>query len=321
MTPFPSSEAPVLLSLSRRRANVSYDLINRFPHTGRRSAFTLIELLVVIAIIAILAAILFPVFAQAREKARQAACLSNFKQVSTSIMMYIQDYDEQYPLSMVRHPSGVWLAYADIPADWDSATGSNWALMSESMWVNSIQPYAKNYQIFKCPNASQEDRPAGWNFAAPKKPWASVSYSYNPLLSQLSQAGINQPASTIMMLEPYGKRYWSGITAGNPIMLCPNGNQPCVYSSCATTAGNGTTSGFTVWNGINPTRWIHNQGMNFSFSDGHVKWRRLGGVLKPGNTDRNVDPFTNYNADGTSDSYWPTGCGATSHAQLFRPDL
>src|SRR5207302_5942836 len=64
-----------------------------------RTAFTLIELLVVIAIIAILAAILFPVFAQAREKARQANCLSNFKQIGLGVMMYVQDWDETYPTS------------------------------------------------------------------------------------------------------------------------------------------------------------------------------------------------------------------------------
>ena len=67
------------------------------PNNSRTQGFTLIELLVVIAIIAILAAILFPVFAQAREKARQTACLSNMKQIGTAIYMYTQDYDETYP--------------------------------------------------------------------------------------------------------------------------------------------------------------------------------------------------------------------------------
>src|SRR5438128_2166045 len=68
----------------------------------KRAGFTLIELLVVIAIIAILAAILFPVFAQAREKARQATCLSNFKQIGLGVMMYVQDWDETYPTSRLK---------------------------------------------------------------------------------------------------------------------------------------------------------------------------------------------------------------------------
>jgi len=102
-----------------------------FSH--KRSAFTLIELLVVIAIIAILAAILFPVFAQARAKARQAACLSNMKQVGTAIIMYIQDYDEIYPPSQVNIP-------APAPA------------MAVMSWPTIIYPYVKNEGVFVCPD-------------------------------------------------------------------------------------------------------------------------------------------------------------------------
>src|SRR5437588_7782155 len=95
-----------------------------------RKGFTLIELLVVIAIIAILAAILFPVFAQAREKARSASCLSNIKQVTLAWQMYLQDYDEV----MVPH----WAA--------DTAYGSlNWPKLTE--------PYIKNWQVYRCPSA------------------------------------------------------------------------------------------------------------------------------------------------------------------------
>lgn len=97
----------------------------------RQSGFTLIELLVVIAIIAILAAILFPVFAQAREKARQASCLSNTKQVGTATLMYVQDYDEQMPLS----------AYLD------SGQRVGYHV------VDLIFPYAKNANVFQCPSA------------------------------------------------------------------------------------------------------------------------------------------------------------------------
>ncbi len=96
--------------------------------TDRRSAFTLIELLVVIAIIAILAAILFPVFAQAREKARQASCLSNQRQIGLGFRMYSQDYDETFPL----------INY------------SYWAKQPELL--KGIDPYIKNKTIWACPN-------------------------------------------------------------------------------------------------------------------------------------------------------------------------
>ena len=100
---------------------------------GSAAAFTLIELLVVIAIIAILAAILFPVFAQARAKARQTACLSNMKQIGTAVMMYVQDYDETYPPSQVNVPP-------PAPAG---------AVIS---WPSLIFPYVKNEGVFVCPD-------------------------------------------------------------------------------------------------------------------------------------------------------------------------
>src|ERR1051325_9917038 len=86
--------------------------LSRRSHGTSRFGFTLIELLVVIAIIAILAAILFPVFAQARESARMSSCLSNLKQIGTGTMMYIQDYDEKYPNTIAwgRMWTGVWVA-------------------------------------------------------------------------------------------------------------------------------------------------------------------------------------------------------------------
>lgn len=110
----------------------------------RRSGFTLIELLVVIAIIAILAAILFPVFAQAREKARQTACLSNTKQIATSLMMYAQDYDEMLP--------GYRFAYPNPFA----AEPNVGARAKTVVFMNHIlQPYTKNYDIWKCPSNPQ----------------------------------------------------------------------------------------------------------------------------------------------------------------------
>jgi prepilin-type N-terminal cleavage/methylation domain-containing protein len=99
--------------------------------TKLRDAFTLIELLVVIAIIAILAAILFPVFSQARAKARQAACLNNFKQVGTGMLQYTQDYDECFPYNRFYGPAGA--AYQN--------------------WKYGILPYIRNQQVYECPEA------------------------------------------------------------------------------------------------------------------------------------------------------------------------
>src|SRR5437667_11534195 len=98
-----------------------------------RRGFTLIELLVVIAIIAILAAILFPVFAMAREKARQATCLSNQKQLGTAMSMYIQDYDERFPN---------WRTI--VPVTPENPNG-------KITWVENMQPYCKNKKIWVCP--------------------------------------------------------------------------------------------------------------------------------------------------------------------------
>jgi prepilin-type N-terminal cleavage/methylation domain-containing protein/prepilin-type processing-associated H-X9-DG protein len=106
-----------------------------------RNAFTLIELLVVIAIIAILAAILFPVFAQAREKARGTSCLSNVKQIGTGVMMYAQDYDEYLPRN--SHP--------DPPRILE---GAHFVDCSTPRWMDVIYPYVKNEQIFNCPSDS-----------------------------------------------------------------------------------------------------------------------------------------------------------------------
>ena len=98
------------------------------PKKARRSAFTLIELLVVIAIIAILAAILFPVFARARENARRSSCQSNLKQIALGFAQYTQDYDERYPNSVLPSP-------ADSPG-----------------WAFALQPYIKSEQLFQCPS-------------------------------------------------------------------------------------------------------------------------------------------------------------------------
>src|ERR1035438_9360122 len=143
----------------------------------KRRGFTLIELLVVIAIIAILAAILFPVFAKAREKARTSACSNNAKQIGVAFLQYVQDFDEKYP-----------------PYDTDTVSG-------RYGWVMLIQPYIKSTQVFVCPSDTAPANQAasgGW-LTAPGN--IRTSYIYNwmigPTPSGIAMAAIVSPSTTV----------------------------------------------------------------------------------------------------------------------------
>src|SRR5881392_4236509 len=124
---------------------VEHPMVNRsFPiniHKAR-FGFTLIELLVVIAIIAILAAILFPVFAQAREKARQASCLSNMKQIGLSMTLYVQDYDETFPHS----------PWNGQPVGTDDNDYGKSTYVTRFTWYWQLYPYTKSRKIWICPS-------------------------------------------------------------------------------------------------------------------------------------------------------------------------
>ena len=130
-----------------------------------RKGFTLIELLVVIAIIAILAAILFPVFAKAREKARQASCTSNVKQLMLAFLMYAQDYDEKFPTQY-----NCW-----------------------GTWVFLIQPYIKNTQLYMCPSRSTAAT-CTCGGPVPGFSWIDNAYCINPFMYNIKLAKIDQPS-------------------------------------------------------------------------------------------------------------------------------
>jgi len=160
----------------------------------RRNGFTLIELLVVIAIIAILAAILFPVFAQAREKARQTSCLSNFKQIGTGVMMYLQDWDGVYPSNrLYMFPGG------------GECEGSGKFLT----WKHSVQPYVKNVDVFKCPSNPRNTH-ADESLGVDKFGYTvfPISYAYNGTILWdnsrkvvIPAATVTEPARYLMLIE------------------------------------------------------------------------------------------------------------------------
>jgi prepilin-type N-terminal cleavage/methylation domain-containing protein/prepilin-type processing-associated H-X9-DG protein len=210
------------------------------PRRGmRRHAFTLIELLVVIAIIAILAAILFPVFAQAREKARQSTCLSNLKQVGNALMMYTQDYDEILPVQPAGSPGRTDRAVLDF-AD---PTLANWRLN----WIWSVQPYVKNWGVFRCPSAQPHTTagfiPHGNN---------NTPYYQNGVVLSRSMAVIPAPADIIWCHEV---KLTSAGAFIRPYLSTPATN---TYS----------------WWMNNDFSMTHNEGGTLLFCDGHAKWKK-----------------------------------------------
>jgi prepilin-type N-terminal cleavage/methylation domain-containing protein/prepilin-type processing-associated H-X9-DG protein len=235
------------------------------------SAFTLIELLVVIAIIAILAAILFPVFAQARDKARQASCQSNLKQISLGFLQYAQDYDETFPKIFGNRPDPT--------------------KPEEASYDVQIKPYmgvavrragqGNDPTVFKCPSdvtdGSFSDRRT---YALPRRPqtWPPGSTVPNPLLtgpceaievsgagdsfySGRSLAGVPDSSGTILVVERPNSV--SALAAGAGSVV----DRPITKDPDGTVYPNGQDDGTNF-------RPIHAGGWNYGFLDGHVKWLR-----------------------------------------------
>ena len=199
-----------------------------------RRGFTLIELLVVIAIIAILAAILFPVFAKAREKARQSSCLSNVKQIILGVLQYCQDYDERLPLG-----TSYWYA----PGGGGAATRAD-----PLGWFDCLQPYVKNAQIFACPSDSTNTQTTPWDALRGGAP--TLSYCANMNYEQFNFLAIGTFADASKYVWLFDSdayyTYWY---------------QPTDTSLAATS--------YRPWLSA---AWRHNDGCNMGFLDGHGKW-------------------------------------------------
>jgi prepilin-type N-terminal cleavage/methylation domain-containing protein/prepilin-type processing-associated H-X9-DG protein len=229
----------------------------------RKTGFTLIELLVVIAIIAILAAILFPVFAQAREKARAITCVSNLKELTLAWMMYTQDYDETYPMTAQKNP----------------ATGRQF------YWIEMIDPYIKGgvkstdvsvkKSIFVCPDylvAAPTVDEAGSSIDDPENGYTPPSIGQYPLLSYAPNISITTAWWAL------GKG-WAGefgavgteASIGKPsqMILLAENHDCCAETGIVDFSGpNGDGNGSNGWSRSRR----HGSGMNYALLDSHVKW-------------------------------------------------
>jgi prepilin-type N-terminal cleavage/methylation domain-containing protein len=286
-----------------------------------KKAFTLIELLVVIAIIAILAAILFPVFAQAKEAAKKTADLSNVKQIGTGTAIYLSDNDDLYPLQAGMDTTGRWgFNYGKyVPEDWAGAGSvpiQRWDY-SKGFYLNSTQPYVKNYQMLQSPGTSSVDFQPTTPIIAGKTKYAT-NYAYNGLLSAYSSTAVAEVAKLPAVTEMNGKTAGTGWGFANPALHCEQVNTACTYvpssASCAVSV-NGQV-GEAYGSNAGGSLWVYSNGQNYGLADTHAKFRRMGGTLAPGNTDWRTDPWTQYDSTGHSLTYWYDGC----HPWLFRPD-
>jgi len=204
----------------------------------RPRAFTLIELLVVIAIISILAAILFPVFARARENARRASCMSNMKQLGLGMLMYAQDYDEKLPFlgaSSSHQPDPI------VPGD----TKFNYNSTSDfyyTGWVAEIYPYVKSTQVYLCP--SNPKNMYGVSYGLPKDAatTAGSKVDYFGTTKGPTLASFNQPAKSLLIGEKQG---------------------------------NGGGNQYVLYNGYYEFAMSHFDGGNIAFADGHAKWLKF----------------------------------------------
>ncbi|MHB1000998.1 MAG: prepilin-type N-terminal cleavage/methylation domain-containing protein [Armatimonadota bacterium] len=236
---------------------------------GSYNGFTLIELLVVIAIIAILAAILFPVFAQVKNKARQTGCLSNLKQLGIAIQMYTTD-NESYPMS--SSPSSV---------------------SPRTRWADYIQPYIKNTSVFICPDVRESNILTKTFAHNTSIRYGGYGYNYQylgnsrivpPMLPfTAAESMITTPAETVAISDTDGVLSAAGIPTGEGVYI--------IDPPLPSMRGSGKPSGY-----YEATRAIpaerHNGMINIAFADGHAKSMKL-------------SRLDDYNEDGTPDNgYW-----------------
>lgn len=291
-----------------------------------KKAFTLIELLVVIAIIAILAAILFPVFAQAKEAAKKTQSISNAKQLGTSTMIYATDYDDYLPIAVPPNTANNPVTWRngellDTPARWRAGIGGTGYPDRELLFANSVQPYMKNKQIWEgagIPNNGTFS--AGATLATPALGTQKNFFGMNGLLTMMSQTEISDVAGVPLFYPTLGKHNLDGFGFASPQYTCAAGVNPCRW---------GSQNGYAWYKLATPdTFWSYGRGTIFVRADTSTKFRNIGGAqddvtwnnVAPNYTQ---DPWNRYSSTKIGAPVSMVGCATPSGVFIscyFRPD-
>ena len=266
--------------------------------TDRQLAFTLIELLVVISIIGILASILFPVFARARENARRTNCASNLKQLALGVMQYTQDYDETYPL-LVRN---------------SNSTGAFKSGYNPSAnffyWPDRLLPYVKSIQVFYCPNVKDKNFVHyGMNIFLIRA--ANLDISSTDIYSTFKLSAVLRPSEVFMMGDFRHSRLGGYDIGGAWSRNLAFDNNSTTDTVIFTDDSRGCSASLNECL-YTPVSTRHLGGSNFAYLDGHVKWMAV--RTDPDGTEhRPYDPGTspstndirvNWNSYANGRIYW-----------------
>jgi prepilin-type N-terminal cleavage/methylation domain-containing protein len=269
-------------------------------------AFTLIELLVVIAIIAILAAILFPVFAQAKLAAKKTAALSDIKQTGTAAQLYLGDNDDSFPFAFAMDAQNSYLNLtAPVPVDaadpslgWNTAAGQ---ALAGQYWANSMQPYMKNTGLFELPGFNAGTVAGDLWIKTPAK----VGIAFNGLFHGLNSSVVAAPSTAVVFWPGYGNTNVVGHSISNPILNCTVPG-PCVFAPGGNPQG-GSGNAELVFTGLTgqESYWTYNQTITVSRADSSAKAVNPGTTVAPAfSGDPWGTPLSSVTSTGQFQTFW-----------------